>query len=330
MFRRKPTGSIEFEGHEISRGTIFDVDYKPDMDEFVTASSDHALRIWDSRGRCKRELFKLNGHQEWVVACSYTSTGGIVSAGMDSRVLFWPRGSARAQDLGFHKNVSCLTVQENFCYTGGYDGCIKVWDLRRRKEVNSIPVGMGPIMSMCMNSSANCIFVGCKKCGVAAFDLGSQSIINKLKTKAPIICLSPSKDPRTVFAGNTAGEVIDVTYKRKWPLSTVGTITDVVEATAGNLFVSSADGNVYHLFSSTGEFVPFDKHRSCPVTCLCSSDGIVVSGDASGNLHAHEIESGKLLWAFGGCLGAIRVMKYVEGVGLFVGGEAASGVLVQF
>lgn len=91
-------------GPKDPRGVLFKASDGPIMclsvsdknDEAVVGSSDHALYTFDpSTGRRKRRLYtKLHGHREWVTCCTYTSTGEILSAGMDSKMCLGPKSFA--------------------------------------------------------------------------------------------------------------------------------------------------------------------------------------------------------------------------------------------
>ncbi len=119
----------EFEPHG---GTIRQISFRPDGRQFVTASSDKTLKIWDTEsGVCLRTLI---GHESGVVSCDWSPIADvprIVSGSDDATIRIWDgkTGECRKTLTGHSNGVfsTAWSHDGQMLVSGSYDKSIQIW-----------------------------------------------------------------------------------------------------------------------------------------------------------------------------------------------------------
>jgi serine/threonine protein kinase len=134
-------------------GAGWGVAFSPDGKLIATWGQDHLIRLWDVKDR--KEVRRLEGHKEWVVAAAFSSDGGRLLSGTwpsdgrgpvarPSELKLWEVGTGkllRTVDLLPGDNVHGLAISPDgrqalsCCDSWGPAGLVELWDLERGKPV---------------------------------------------------------------------------------------------------------------------------------------------------------------------------------------------------
>ena len=328
------------------RGVLYKASDRPimclsvyDENEAVVGSSDHALYTFDpSTGRKKRRLYtKRHGHREWVTCCTYTSTGEILSGGMDSKICVWDRKALRCDEmLGHRGSVSTLLSGKNcdIAISGSYDRTIRVWNVKSRKEMAKISKHKGPILCMDWSRDSSMI-CGSRDGKISIFDLND--------TRKPLGFFDCERAGHVTsvatFQAQGSGKSVYLTGHqdgcvRLWDLRTkkksavvkrachisadgrAGAVGKIVcsnahselEHLGGNVIVTAgADSSICVLDprSSLKPCIRFSHHKDFIYSLACVGS-IAVSGSGDGNVLIHDLRNGKLLYGIGANQHAVR------------------------
>lgn len=146
----------------------------------VSGSGDHNLRLWDlSSESC---VGVLTGHTSriWDVQAS-TSGRIILSSSGDSSMRVW------SVDHSSPENSKCVSVlrsedtddlysldissSESHAVSGGYDGCVRLWDVETGAMVQSMDGHTASVSSVIFNQVGNLAVSGSKDTGIRFWDL---------------------------------------------------------------------------------------------------------------------------------------------------------------
>lgn len=124
------------------KGAILDLQWSRDSEILYTASADTHLASWDltSGARIRRYI----GHEE-VVNTVDTSRRGeelLISGSDDSTIGIWDPRTKHAADYietDFPITAVAMSPAGNEIYTGGIDNDIRVWDVRKKAVIYSMP-----------------------------------------------------------------------------------------------------------------------------------------------------------------------------------------------
>ncbi|CAG9982090.1 unnamed protein product [Clonostachys byssicola] len=124
------------------KGAILDLQWSRDSEILYTASADMHLASWDltSGTRIRRYI----GHEEVINAVDISRRGEelLVSGSDDSTIGIWDPRTKNAADYietDFPITALALSQAGNEIYTGGIDNDIRVWDLRKKAVIYSMP-----------------------------------------------------------------------------------------------------------------------------------------------------------------------------------------------
>lgn len=254
------THVLECQGHDESHGAVFDFHWAPtnygtDRWLMATASGDHSVRVFGlPSGKHIRTLFKQGGHVEWVTFCAVLNTGDILSAGLDGRVIRWPRGSARGMEVAQLGSIAagafCEKSQAVFvcgshatiCYFehGNY-----LWQASVLPTVKSAP----NLTTCCIGSKY--LGVGGRDGGVFIVSKTDGSVIWKKKAFTQSVLASTSFQHFFVFGGAdgriifipTTGECATSGEYQTFDGNGRGRVTSFAQD-EDLLFVGLSDGNI--------------------------------------------------------------------------------------
>ena len=106
---------------------ISDASWSPDSAYLATASDDKSIAIWSIdvvlKGNCSEPLKKLQGHTSYVYCCAFSPSGSLLAS-------------------------------------GGFDDCLKIWDLRKGRPFLEIAAHGDPVTSVCFSDDSSMVLTG--------------------------------------------------------------------------------------------------------------------------------------------------------------------------
>ncbi|KAK6200377.1 WD40-repeat-containing domain protein [Scheffersomyces amazonensis] len=116
-----------------------------DTGMFVTASFDHTVKIWDTNELTPVHSFDLDNRVYSIDICGQSSPNGLtstalVAVGSDQPFirLLDLRSTSSSHTLTGHKGKTLVVkwhpINPNLLTSGGLDGEVKIWDIRRSKS----------------------------------------------------------------------------------------------------------------------------------------------------------------------------------------------------
>ncbi len=141
---------------------VLSLDFSPDGERLVSASTDDTAIIWDVASR--KALHRLSGHKGDVNAARFTSDGsGVVTASDDDTLKFWDAsdGTLVSTLTGHTDKVIALAVsmRDGQVASGALDGTIKFWDLANGRVLKEIDQGT-EVMSLSFSPDGTMLLSG--------------------------------------------------------------------------------------------------------------------------------------------------------------------------
>ncbi|KAI5950082.1 hypothetical protein KGF57_004428 [Candida theae] len=200
---------------------------------FVSSSFDHTVKVWDTNELTPVFSFNLNNRVYSIDVCGDSS---LIAAASDQPFvrLLDMRSSSSAHTLRGHKgktlSVKWHPINSNLLASGGYDGEVRIWDIRRssnllcrldmlttntsnslsRQEANltqqSVKAHSGPVNGLCWDESGSTLFTAGNDDKIRVWDMISTPYppVNKLINFGP---LTRNKYPQTIpILLNPSGE----------------------------------------------------------------------------------------------------------------------------
>lgn len=141
----------ELKGH---KNAVLDVGWSKDDRTLYTASADHTVATWDVRSGSR--IRKHEGHEGVVNTIDVHKRGNetIVSGADDATIGLWdPRTKAAIDYMETEYAVTAVAISANGSqiFSGGLDDEIKVWDVRKRQVVYTLPGHDGTVTSLAVS-----------------------------------------------------------------------------------------------------------------------------------------------------------------------------------
>lgn len=118
-------------------------------EQLLTCGYDPVVRVWDLAG--EQPPREVHGHLSWVRDIRWLSGGRLLSGGNDAAMIAWaPSENSWRMDalmLGHQAPVSSLDTafDDRIAVSGGWDGDVRVWDLRTGFTIASLLGHRGPV-----------------------------------------------------------------------------------------------------------------------------------------------------------------------------------------
>lgn len=96
----------------------------------------------------------------------------------------------------------------------------------------------------------------------------------------------------------TFGVSIKAQQSVNWKFETKGAVYSTLQLDGDNVYIGSADGNLYALKKETGEKLWEFSTKGEVYSSACLHGGLIFFGSGDGNLYAIDMNSGKEVWQF--------------------------------
>lgn len=194
-----------------------------DTGMFVSLSFDHTVKIWDTNELSPVHSFNLDS-RVYSIDISGKDDSGLVATGSDQPFirLLDLRSTSSLHTLQGHKGKTLVVkwhpINSNMLASGGYDGEVKIWDIRRSNSClarldmlrtniqntssdnltkSSVKAHLGPVNGLVWDESGTILYTAGNDDKVRVWDMISSLAppINKLINFGP---LTRNKYPQTI------------------------------------------------------------------------------------------------------------------------------------
>jgi len=227
--------------------SVRDVSFSPSAINFLTAHSDHSVRMWSSNsGEC---LKTLEGHTNLVASVSFSPSGReAVSAGDDRSIRIWDLHSGRTTAVlkGHSDSVGAVVYSAagDLILSGSWDKTIRLWRVSDSTPVRTIKGHEDEITSVDFAGTSDLILSAGFLGSVKMWDLNSGRQLRNLKAHEDrISCLRTSPNGDMFLTGANDGTV------RLWDLKRFAPVRSLEGHEAG---VRAATFSPDQMFILTG------------------------------------------------------------------------------
>lgn len=210
---------------------VMDARFSPSGINFVTAHSDHLIRMWSTKtGEC---LKALAGHTN-LVACLELSANGreAITGGDDRTVRLWDLHSGRNINIlkGHSQSVSCVAYSRdgNMALSGSWDTTIRVWRLPEGVLVRTLKGHEDRVTAaVFVNDSEHLVSAGFEGI-IKMWDVSSGRVLRELRGhKDRVTCMTASSRGNLLLSGSDDGCV------RVWDMRTGSCVRTVRVSESG-------------------------------------------------------------------------------------------------
>lgn len=142
-----------YAGHSLA---VYCCAFSPNGDQFVTASRDRSVRLWNTRtGSC---TVMKGGHNGFVLSCDFSPKGNrAVSSSDDRTIKVWNTMScAKVSTLKGHEDkVYCVQYNSTgeYIVSGSVDHTVRVWNAETCSKVTTLKGHNLAVFSCCFSNS---------------------------------------------------------------------------------------------------------------------------------------------------------------------------------
>ncbi|KAI9030358.1 WD40-repeat-containing domain protein [Hyaloraphidium curvatum] len=159
---------------------------KPDSSGLLTASRSLLLKAWDLETGKEERSFR--GHEAPVLAMDFDATSTLCATGSaDSTVKVWDvgRGYATHNFRGHRGLVTCVKFRPDkkawwLLYTGGEDGQIRVWDLKKKGCLAVLESHVSVVRGLDLTPNGEYLISGGRDRVVNIWNLGTKELVKTL------------------------------------------------------------------------------------------------------------------------------------------------------
>ncbi len=163
---------------------VMDLDFSPSAINFLTAQSDHTIRMWSTKtGEC---LKVLKGHTNLVAALSFSINGReAVSGGDDRCVRTWDLHTGKNLLVlqGHTDSVSSVAYSPDgqAVLSGSWDGTMRLWRLSDGSLIRTLKGHEGRVCAVAFTGDSGLILSGGADGVVKMWDAASGRVLRDLK-----------------------------------------------------------------------------------------------------------------------------------------------------
>lgn len=299
--------SLANHGAMVSLGTrpfaIWRIAFQADGQRMAAGSWDGTIKVWDTNSW--EEVQSIKTHEESVAAMVFDADNGLISAGLDGRLLYWPaevpgiRASAAIAGRNDSVWVAVYSPDGKRLFVGGRENRFEIWNTET-KEL---------LISRNGHPTTRC----------ALFSSDGQ------------VLATGGDDGQIFLCSAKTGET------RKVLLRHPGSVSAVVFTENGDTLVSGCDGGDIKLWNtSTGEETACWQEHQQQVYCasispdgkwLVTGGGNWTTGDA-GELIVWDLKAGRVHAKLEGHRLAVWSIVFLEGGERFASSDSSGAVKI--
>jgi len=174
---------------------VLSVAFSADNRQIVSGSRDKTIKIWNTLGECKYTI-EEQGHTDWVSTVRFspnTNNPLIVSGGWDKQVKVWtlPYCKLKTTLIGHNAFINTVTISPDgsLCASGGRDGTVMLWDLKKGTYLSSLEAG-GVVNALTFSPNRYWLVAATEE-SVKIWHLETKEVEAKLTRDAPDFFNSP-------------------------------------------------------------------------------------------------------------------------------------------
>jgi len=197
----------------------------PDGATLATAHVEGKLALIDLATWRVRTEQKLHDHQIYTV--KYTTSGNIVTAGLDNRVRVWTPTLAPVKTFNARTTEGVMSAAVNPAETliasGNQDGSLDVWDLATGSPLQHITEHTARVWQLAFSPDGKTLFSGSDDGTVALWDVATWKRTATLDAlEGGIVGLALSPDGTTLATGHRSSGIVWWDLTRRVPRLRVG------------------------------------------------------------------------------------------------------------
>jgi WD40 repeat protein len=277
--------------------------------QFITAHSDHTIRIWDRDSG--REIQKLTGHQESVECIALSKDGKLLYSGdSNGTIKEWVIADNTCQKtFKSYVNIECLSLSENeqVLYAVDVGGIIYEWKI---DEANYYIKSLGEYSTheMLLNENGKFLYSASNDGRINRWTLDDNTCQLIIETHQESISgLALSADRKFLYSGDRNGII------KQWKLSdgicqktfqghqrSVDTIS--LSRDGKMLYSGSYDGTIkeWQVDDGSCQRTFNGLHHSGKAIILSRDDQMIYSGDDDGTINEWKLDDGSCQRTFQG------------------------------
>lgn len=177
-------------------------------DLLVCASLDFTCRVWDLREM--RSIHVVDEAEDvWIAQVEVTQSSIVILYFLDKKVTVWNVRTGESMMLHHPRSVRCIAATDSGSYllTGGYDGCLRFWDLPTGKRLRTIREAHG---------KRSIDFIKCDEWKAVTASASGLTTIIKIWDIRAAACVQIVKSPTPLelgmFTRNDVGVVSDLFF----------------------------------------------------------------------------------------------------------------------
>ena len=178
-------------------GCIFTLDFDEQGTLMASSTHNHSIEIWDLQQKKVKKI--LNDHKEIVTGIQFLKNTGnfqstfskyMMTCSLDKTIRLWKDFSLVTTFIEHNDWIRCISVSKSndFFLSGCVSSVVKLWDMEKRKVINSItntnlePELLNTVNSLQFFNNSDSVFVsGLRDGSVKMFDTRTFKLINEFK-----------------------------------------------------------------------------------------------------------------------------------------------------